>query len=270
VGRFCYRYEASCYCQCSTPGLDCGLLPHNHFGVGGRRRPRKRAGAASCGANSATLGWRRAWIPTFARYRMARAAIVFILAGIDGAHMAGSTRHYPCLDRALLTPSNRNDDGRRNRISGWNCNVLALQVLSLVNECRGPVRHSRCVSMDMLSCRLLVCNCASLTCYQEGLTTWPHHKMKIDVVSPQAVEYVAQVHFDKVSHTHAQQRPSIVVDHPWSDLALSFTNRPVHHFAPLFPAADGHGNARSKCPPRILFRQLRLGINAASEVVNRN
>ena len=148
--------------------MDRGLLPHDHFSVGGRCRSHQRAGTASLGADSTTLGWRSAWIPPFTCYRMDRAASVLVLVGNDGAYMDVSARHCPCPERVLLALCNWNDNCRRHRIGGGNCDVLAVKVLPNVNERRGPVRHGRSDPMAMLSRRFLVSNCTSLASCQDG------------------------------------------------------------------------------------------------------
>ena len=69
-----------------------GLLPHDHFSVGGRRRSNQRAGTASFGSDATTLGvvlgFRRS-----PATRMDRAASVLVLVGTDGPYMDVSTRH---------------------------------------------------------------------------------------------------------------------------------------------------------------------------------
>src|SRR5215831_10129450 len=54
------------------------------------------------------------------------------------------------------------------------------------------------------------------------------------------------------------ESPRVVIDHTWSDFALGLANRPVHHFAALFPLANGDGNVRCKSPARLFTRKVRF------------
>src|SRR5215472_11565525 len=74
------------------------------------------------------------------------------------------------------------------------------------------------------------------------------------------------MYFNKVPHAHAQQRarhmpfeaPGVVIDHTGRNLALRFTNGPVHHFPPLFTAANGNGYIRRECPASVFAWKLRF------------
>src|SRR5215471_164873 len=130
------------------------------------------------------------------------------------------------------------------------------------------VRRCTVEHVETRSCRTCFENRLLTRCHAQGTcaSARAHHKMKIYVVSPHAVERVAQVHFNKVTHANTKQwtrnvtfkSPRVVVDYARSNFALSFTNGPVDYFSTLLSAADRNRNVRSEGPARILARKVRL------------